>query len=104
VLVSTWALTAILGDLFSKRRAIDALVQVTQLGCLGLPNFAVTGRLTTECMGNFVQQHLLDHLKISGFNQVPRDCDALLRVVAKPRSADSSIEAKGVVHQPVTLK
>ncbi len=71
MLVTTWTLTTILGNLFGKRRAIDALVQVTQLGCLGLPNFAVTGRLTTERMGNFVQQHLLDYVHIPCFDQMP---------------------------------
>jgi hypothetical protein len=68
VLVPAWTLTAILGNLFGKRRAIDSLVQVTQLGCLGLPNFAVTGRLATERMGNFVQQHLLNHMHIACFD------------------------------------
>lgn len=55
MLVATGADPAILGDLFGQRCAIDSLVEVAKLGCLGLPSLAVTGGLSAECMGNLVQ-------------------------------------------------
>ena len=55
MLVTAWANPAIFGNLLRKWRAIDSLVQVAELGCLGLPNLAVTGCLPAECVGNFVE-------------------------------------------------
>ena len=40
--------------------AIDSLVQITQLGCFGPPNWSVACLLATECVRNFVQQDLLN--------------------------------------------
>ena len=94
MLVATWAGSAILGHLLGKRSAVDSLVQVTEVGGLSSPNLAVTRCLATPSMRDFVKQHLLHHLHISRFNQVPRDGDSLLRVVAKARSADGSVETK----------
>ena len=73
---------AIFGNLLRQWGAIDPLVKVAELRCLGLPNLAVTGGLAAEGMGNLVQQNLLDDVHISGLDQVPRDGDSFLRVVA----------------------
>lgn len=78
MLVTTRADPAILSNLLGQWRAIDPLVQVAKLCCLGLPNFAVTGSLTAECMGNFVQQNLLNNVHVTCLYQVPGDGDALL--------------------------
>jgi hypothetical protein len=78
VLVTTGAHPAILSNLLGQWRAIDPLVEVAKLGCLGLPNLAVTGGLSAERMGNLVQQNLLNNVHVTCFDQVPRDSDALL--------------------------
>ncbi len=77
MLVTTRAHSPILSDLLGQWRAIDPLVQVAKLGCLGLPNLAVTSSLTAECMGNLVQQNLLNNVQVTCFDQVPRDSDSL---------------------------
>ncbi|MEY3966906.1 MAG: hypothetical protein RLZ96_432 [Actinomycetota bacterium] len=51
--------------------AIDSLVQVTQLGCLSSPNWSVASRLPTECVGNFMQQDLLNLMNFGDLNQMP---------------------------------
>jgi 3-keto-L-gulonate-6-phosphate decarboxylase len=76
VLVTTGAHSPILSNLLGQWRAIDSLVEVAKLGCLGLPNLAVTGGLTAERMGNFVQQNLLNNVQVTCFYQVPRDSDS----------------------------
>lgn len=78
MLVTTGADPAILGNLLGQWRAIDSLVEVAKLGCLGLPSLAVTGGLSAERMGNLVQQNLLNNVHVTCFDQVPGDGDALL--------------------------
>ncbi len=77
MLVTTRAHSPILSDLFGQWRAIDSLVEVAKLGCLGLPNLAVAGGLSAERMGNLVQQNLLNNVQVTCFDQVPRDTDSL---------------------------
>ena len=76
MLVTTRAHSPILSNLLGQRRAIDSLVEVAKLGCLGLPNLAVTGGLSAERMGNLVQQNLLNNVQVTCFDQVPRDSDS----------------------------
>jgi hypothetical protein len=78
VFVTTGADPAILGNLLGQWCAIDSLVQIAELSCLGFPNLAVTRGLTAERMGNLVQQYLLNNVHVSGIDQVPGDGDALL--------------------------
>jgi hypothetical protein len=78
VLVTTGAHSPILSYLLGQWRAIDSLVQVAKFGCLGLPNLAVAGGLSAECVGDLVQQNLLNNVHVTCFDQVPRDSDALL--------------------------
>lgn len=75
--MTTGAHAPILSNLLCQWRAIDSLVEVAKLGCLGLPNLAVAGGLSAECMGNLVQQNLLNNVQVTCFDQVPRDGDAL---------------------------
>jgi len=35
-------------------------MSIAKLAGLLLPDFAVTGSLASECVGNFVKQHLMD--------------------------------------------
>ena len=68
MLVTTRAQPTILSNLLGQWRAIDSLVQVAKLGCLGLPNLAVTGGLSAERMGNLVQQNLLNNVHVTCFD------------------------------------
>jgi hypothetical protein len=68
VLVTTRAHSTILSYLLGQWRAIDSLVQVAKLGCLDLPNLAVTGGLSAERMGNLVQQNLLNNVHVTCFD------------------------------------
>ena len=67
MLVTTGAHSAILGNLLGQWCAINSLVEVAKLGCLGLPNLAVTGGLSAERMGNLVQQNLLNNVHVTCF-------------------------------------
>jgi hypothetical protein len=68
VLVTTRAQPTILSNLLGQWRAIDSLMEVAKLGCLGLPNLAVTGGLSAERMGNLVQQNLLNNVHVTCFD------------------------------------
>ena len=71
MLVTTWANPFVFRHLFCQWRAINSLVEVAKLGGLRLPDLAMAGCLPSQCMGDLVQNHLLDNVHVTGFNQVP---------------------------------
>ena len=71
MLVTTWANPYVFRDLLRQWRAIDALVKVAELCGFRLPDLAVAGCLPGQRMSNLVQNHLLDDVHVTGFNQVP---------------------------------
>ena len=71
MLVTTWANPFVFRDLFCQWRAINSLVEVAKLGGFRLPDLAVAGCLPGQRMGDLVQNHLLDNVHVTGFNQVP---------------------------------
>ena len=102
--VTSRTLTFPIRDPLGYLVAINLLVAIAQLGCLGFPDFAVTGPLSTKCMGYLVENNLLNLIQRTGCHEVLTDGDSLLRVVAKPSSAYRPVETKRVVHQAVLLK
>lgn len=56
----------ILGDVGS----VDSLVTIANLGGLEFPNLAVTGRLPSKRVSNFMKQDLMHQVKISMSHQV----------------------------------
>ena len=71
MLVTTWANPFVFRDLFCQLRAINSLVKVAKLGGFRLPDLAVAGCLPGQRMGDLVQNHLLNNVHVTGFNQVP---------------------------------
>ena len=71
MLVTSWANPFVFRHLFCQRRAINPLVKVAELGGLRFPDLAVAGCLPGQRMGDLVQNHLLDNVHVTGFNQVP---------------------------------
>jgi len=71
VFVTPGANPFVFGHLFCQWCAVNALVKVAKFGGLRLPDFAVSGCLPGQRMSDLVQNHLLDHVQITGFNQVP---------------------------------
>lgn len=71
MLVTSWANPFVFRHLFCQWRAINSLVKVAKLGGLRLPDLAVAGCLPGQSMGDLVQNHLLDNVHVTGFNQVP---------------------------------
>ena len=71
MLVTTWANPFVFRHLFCQWRAINSLVEVAKLCGFRLPDLAVAGCLPGQRMGDLVQNHLLDNVHVTGFNQVP---------------------------------
>ena len=71
MLVASRANPFVFRDLLRQWCAIDALVEIAELCGFRLPDLAVTSRLPSKRVSDFVQNHLLDDMHISCFNQVP---------------------------------
>lgn len=86
------------------RGPVHLLKPVSYPLCLVSPDLAVPRFLAGQCVGDFVQQDLLDFINWQVLDKVFADRDSAIAEIALTRSAHRSVETKGVVDQPVLLE